>query len=139
MWLTLLLALHDASSISCRGPFPTWTVALASAERVFQGRVVAVGSAEPVPGTPFRAIPLTFKVSRVWRGPVSEHVVIRTGDHTCGLRAEVGQEWVILATGNPPGTGATSLDMLLAFPDGHATEHSTKSVEQALGPGTRVP
>jgi hypothetical protein len=140
VWLTvLLLSLPHPPALACRGPFPTWDVALAGAERVFQGTVTAVGDAQQVPGDPFGVVPLTFRVTRVWRGPVSQTVVIRTGNHTCGLRAEVGQQWVILAAGNPPGTGATSLDVLLTFADGRRTEHSTRPVEQALGQGTRVP
>jgi hypothetical protein len=120
---------------ACRGPFPTWPEAVARADAIFVGTVTAVGQPRQRPGDPFGTIDISFSVERVWRGPRHRTVVVQTGNHTCGLRVEVGQQWAILAAGKPLGTGATSLDLLLRLADGRPTEHSVAPIEQALGPG----
>jgi hypothetical protein len=76
-------------------------IALAQVEAVFSGVVLRsseprdLGQPDPWP------VQVTFQVTRRWKGPVADTLVIRTGEGggDCGFPFQVGAEYLVYASG----------------------------------------
>jgi hypothetical protein len=85
----------------CHLPLPPPVVALEQAEAVFSG-IVLSASGERNPQQPERwPVQVTLRVTRRWKGPVADTLVIRTGEGggDCGIRFQVGAEYLVYASG----------------------------------------
>lgn len=87
---------------SCRPPPPP-REALAHADAVFAGRVVAVvehsGEDPGHPGGPHLAVRIV--PSARWKGAAADTVTVRTADNSaaCGFPFQVGEEYLVYASG----------------------------------------
>lgn len=89
-----LLQVQDARACTCV-PNPPPATALAESDAVFAGRIIELSR-----GTdPIAPIIAKFEVSRVWKGPVTEIVEVRTprDSAACGLSFAPGTEWLVYA------------------------------------------
>jgi len=102
---------------------------------VFLGRVVAVNSAQ-APGSD---VEIVFDVDRYWKGRIGKSFKIMTDISSCGLRAAVGEKWLILGSGESRiGTGIPSGNMLLQLEDGREAGNTIPAlIGKKLGKGRR--
>ncbi len=91
-----------AYACSCAPP-PTPSVALSQATTVFAGRVTAIDPPGGLFSSSASPVKATVAVSQVWKGPVSNSLVVETAsaNATCGYTFEVGRDYLIYATGAP--------------------------------------
>jgi hypothetical protein len=89
----------------CRcAPLPDVPSAVALAEAVFTGTVVAVHDTTTGTSDVWRAErAVTLRVDRTWKGAESETVVVLTelGGGRCGVHLELGESYLVYADGGP--------------------------------------
>lgn len=98
--LTNILVFYSPYSISCSCLVQLPCEALANSTAVFTGKVVDI----KVPSTlknSIESVKVTFKVHRVWKGPLSKTLIITTpfSGATCGYKFKKDQEYLVYAHG----------------------------------------
>lgn len=105
--LILSLLPRPGYACSCVAPGPTPLETLEASIAVFSGEVVAVDAPESLNGITTSADPVkyTFDVEQVWKGPVQPALTVTTArdDASCGYPFEVGQSYLVYATGHVSG------------------------------------
>ncbi len=101
--LVTLITPDSAAACSCISPASP-AIELARSDAVFSGKVVDIGG--PMADAPFEsAVRVSFKVYRVWKGPVSGTLTVGTAenDAACGYKFENGGEYLVYASGSRGG------------------------------------
>ncbi|MBI4816637.1 MAG: hypothetical protein HY791_10280 [Deltaproteobacteria bacterium] len=106
-----LWALAPTAAVACKFAPRPMSELVASAEAAFVGRVVSVEESGS-------EVSVRFRVSRRWRGADESETSIRIPTHSCGIRVEKGQDWLILAAGKPLATWAGAGNHLLSDASG---------------------
>lgn len=138
--MAVAATLAGARAEACRFKPRPFAEDLERASVVFTGRVVAVEPAETADKTSASSgVEATFAVERYWKGKVRKSVTVRTDGSSCGLRAAVGERWLILGSGETRiGTGLPSGNVLLELGDGRpAGNEIPEELTRRLGKGRR--
>ena len=101
---------------------------------VFEGKASSV---EPT-GDPNAPVEVVFEVRRWWKGGTGRRFKLYTDDSSCGLRARVGQVWLILGSGRDKiRTGLPSGNVLLESDGGPAGNTVPDVLRKRLGKGVK--